>query len=427
MKKILLAVLLMVFAFNVNAQMGKRFPSEKQLITDPSTGIPITVLTSPDKNDRFPYQTDPMWTADGKYIVFRSSSRYTEPGGDKDKGTNCIYFIEELTGEIIQATDDSSVGSSYLAHNSNRMFYMRSDGGKYGLYVLDLDLLFEDSKSGNIKERSFYEKKVGDISAEWGIPREIAVDCTDDYAYFVVERPVSEEERKKAVAIVYSNPNTVNILCGIRKMDLKTGEISMILDADFRIGHIQTNLFKSGEITYCHETGGDAPQRMWFCTADGKINRPLYKETPLDWVTHETFANENYVYFCLVGFSNELRKQATGIVRINLRTDDIEFLGQADIDKDYSPNSNIKGRGFWHCNASRDGKWAIGDTYAGNIWLINIATGERHLLVSHIPMSPDHGHPYISPDNKRVLFQSGYLSKGERIQLMMVNIPTYFN
>lgn len=47
---------------------------------DSATGNTITMLTDTMKNDRFLYQTDPMWTADGKYLLFRSSSR----GNDKE-------------------------------------------------------------------------------------------------------------------------------------------------------------------------------------------------------------------------------------------------------------------------------------------------------------------------------------------------------
>ncbi|MCD8164665.1 MAG: hypothetical protein LUE93_00075 [Bacteroides sp.] len=178
---------------------------------------------------------------------------------------------------------------------------------------------------------------------------------------------------------------------------------------------------------YCHETGGDAPQRMWFCTADGKINRPLYEETPLDWVTHETFATKDHVYFNILGWQDRLRKQISDIARINIRTNDVELMGQVEMDQDRAAQEGgLSGRGFWHCNASRDGKWSVGDTFAGNIWLINNETGRKHRLVTDTKMSPDHAHPYFSADGKRILFQSGHLSDGKRLQLMMVHIPDYF-
>lgn len=80
-------------------------------------------------------------------------------------------------------------------------------------------------------------------------------------------------------------------------------------------------------------------------------------------MTHETFATKDFVYFNILGFQPRLRKQASGIVRINLRTDDVELIGQVELEKDRQAiDGQLVGRGFWHCNASRDNKWAAGDT-----------------------------------------------------------------
>lgn len=130
-------------------------------------------------------------------------------------------------------------------------------------------------------------------------------------------------------------------------MNLATGEVTKVIDTEFKTGHIQASRFTPGEIVFCNETGGDAYQRMWFCTADGSVFKPLYKETPLDWVTHETFVTKDYVYFNILGFQPRLRKQVSGIARINLRTDDVELVGQVELDKDRKAiEGQLTGRGF---------------------------------------------------------------------------------
>lgn len=427
MKRLMIMLLSFGFAFTIQAQIGKRFPSEKQVYVDSQTGALITVLTSSERSDKALYQTDPMWTADGRYILFRSSTRY-----DATPKKQQIYFMDEASGEIIQATEGEGMDGVYLAHHSNKMFFFRRSGEEKTMYELNLDSLFADSKRGTMKVAEAYERKIGLFPKQMGRAGGFAVDCDDTYAYITVGREETTADRKKAKHNKAANwrpadnqpVKVAHSLSGIRKMNLQTGEVSMVLDADFRIGHIQTSLFTPGEIVYCHETGGDAPQRMWFCTADGKINKPLYAETPLDWVTHETFSTKDYVYFCILGFQERLRKQANGIMRINLRTDDVELMGQVEMDKDRRAiEGQLTGRGFWHCNSSRDGKWSVGDTFGGNIWLIDNETGEKRMLVSDTKMRPDHAHPYFSPDGKRILFQSGHLSNGERLQLMMVNVP----
>lgn len=406
------------------AQFGNCTPSEMKTYVDRETGLNITMLTDTTKNDRFLYQTDPMWTADGNYLLFRSSSR------SKDKKTQ-VYFIEMATGQIIQATEGANLGSAYLANKSNRMYISRKEGEKWTMHMMDLTKFFADVKSGKVKKPADYETLLGTFPEEMGRPGGYAVDCNDDYAYITVERKGTpeEEERMNKNAFLPEGNQPVKIkpsLCGIRKMDLATGRVTKVVDTEFKVGHIQVSRYTPGEIVFCNETGGDANQRMWFCTADGSVFRPLYKETALDWVTHETFASRDYVYFNILGFQPRLRKQASGIARINLRTDDVELIGQVEMEKDRKAiEGQLVGRGFWHCNASNDDRWATGDTFGGNVWLINVKTGERHQLASDTKMKPDHAHPSFSPDGTKVLFQSGHFTNGNKLNLMMVDISSF--
>jgi oligogalacturonide lyase len=200
---------------------------------------------------------------------------------------------------------------------------------------------------------------------------------------------------------------------GLRAIDLKTGEVSKIIDVSFRMGHVQANPWVSGEIMYCHETGGDAPQRMWFVRADGTGNRPLYVETPDEWVTHETWIDADHVLFVVMAHLPRLRTKPTGIFCLNLRNNEVKVLGQ------------VEGRGFWHCNGSADGRWAVGDTFEGSLYLIDRASGETTLLTTGHRMRPDHAHPTFSPDGKRILIQSGMLSGGTSLDLMVVNVPLW--
>ena len=421
------------------AQFGQCTPSERWTYTDAQTGNEITVLTDTLKNDRFLYQTDPMWTADGKYLLFRSSSRgdgtmveRTQPNGEKKKWKPTqIYFIEMATGKIIQATEGADLGNAFLANRSNKLFISRNENHQWKLYVMDLDRFFADVEHDKVGKPAKYERLIGIFPAEMGRPGGYAVDCMDDYAYITVEREGTEEEKERMMknAFLPETNQPVKIkptLCGIRKMNLQTGEVTKVIDTEFKVGHIQASRFTPGEIVFCNETGGDAHQRMWYCTADGKVFKPLYKETALDWVTHETFATKDYVYFNILGFLPRLRKQANGIYRINLRTDDVEQIGQVEMEKDRCAiDGQLVGRGFWHCNASRDNRWAAGDTFGGNVWMMNVATGERHWLVSDTKMRPDHAHPSFSPDGTKVLFQSGHFTNGKRLNLMMVDITNY--
>ncbi len=444
MKKFIFsAAVLCISVFSASAQFGKFTLSESQYLKDEQTGVTLRVLTKTEGNDKFIYQTDPMWTPDGNYLMFRSSAR-GETTGDieipewfKKPGPNGepprkfsptqYFFIEVASGNIIQATD-GMVGSTFLSNVSNKM-YLNINEKKEGwtLYVMDLDKLFADAKAEKAGKFRSYLKKIGSFqeSPEMGRPGGWCINSDDTYAYITVTREGTPEEiaAMNAKAFKPRDDQPVKVsqsLSGLRKMNLRTGEVTKICDMDFKVGHIQCSRFKPNEILFCNETGGDADQRMWYCDANTDEYKPLYKETPLDWVTHETFGTEDYVYFNVLGWQDRLRKQATGIFRINLRTNDVDCLGNVEMDKDRS--SQLTGRGFWHCNSTRDNKWACGDTFGGSVWIINVATGHKYQIASDLKMTPDHAQPFFSPDGRYLCFQSGHYSDGKRLNLIMVDL-----
>jgi oligogalacturonide lyase len=100
---------------------------------------------------------------------------------------------------------------------------------------------------------------------------------------------------------------------------------------------------------------------------------------------------------------------------------EMRVYGQVD---DQPPGGRGTG-GFWHSNGSADGRWLVGDTFAGNVWLIDRHNGAMTMLTTDHKMRPDHTHPTFSPDGKRILIQSGLLSDGKSLNLMTVVIPEY--
>ena len=83
-------------------------------------------------------------------------------------------------------------------------------------------------------------------------------------------------------------------------MNLKTGEVKFVVGVGFQIGHVQTNPWVPGEIVFCWETGGKAPQRTWTVMADGKGLRPLYPEASYDWITHEAIITKDEVAIAIL-------------------------------------------------------------------------------------------------------------------------------
>ena len=173
MKKTLFVVTLLLAAMaSAHAQFGVWQASETQKVKDPGTGVELTVLTKTDLNDRFLYQTDPMWTPDCKYLLFRSSSRgeaeeRTMPDGSTRRiSPTGFYMIEVATGKIMQVTE-GNVGSAFLGNTANTLYINTREGNgpdaQWVMNVMDLDKLFADAKEQPNKTRKMndYIKKIG--------------------------------------------------------------------------------------------------------------------------------------------------------------------------------------------------------------------------------------------------------------------------
>ena len=411
----LLATLLFIGSY-AQAQVGRQFPSEKQIVLDRVTGRALSVLTSGAFNDSKIYPTHPQWAADGEHILFRSNNRSSD-------GRPQIFVVNEITGRITQVSEGEGVeaGSINVARLSNKVYYLRSGRGESPASLIEVDLtaLLTESRSPSGK----VERVVGALPKGFISAGGFTLDADEKSAYFGFDqRRAPARERGQPVPQVPG---------GLLAMDLGSGRTRTVLEVPFRMGHVQANPLKPGEILYCHETGGDAPQRMWIVNADGSGNRPVFPEAADDWVTHEQFADADHVIFNLMGHTVKLRQRPTGIMVVNLRDGTVENLGQPDSyynssrpEKYSDPNIPTEARpgGFWHNAVTYDRRYAAGDDFDGNIHLIDRKTGGRTLLSTGHRMRPDHAHPSFSPDGSRLLIQSGMLTNGQRLSLMIVPV-----
>jgi len=293
---------------------GQRFPSESLMITDPVTGVKIIALTTSRHNSVKIYQDHPNWTADGKYIVF-TSNRNTTAGGNvtfagpatAPRTGRQFYAISMDTHEIVQITTGGNPGDLLLGHKRNVAYRFR------GPQVIELNLgqLLTDSEQGNVKDSANYEKVVASIPQDLR-PGGSCLDVSDNKIYF--SHRVAEN-----VSAIYS-------------VDLQNQKTTKLAEVPFRTGHFQASPFVSGEMMYCWETGGDAPQRIWILTVDknGKVvNRPGYKENAEEWVTHEVFVNADNILFNIMGHLDRLQKKPNGIAVLNIRTNEFKLLANA--------------------------------------------------------------------------------------------------
>jgi oligogalacturonide lyase len=413
------------------AQLGHRFPSEKKIVIDPVTGVPLTFLTSAPVGDSKIYPTHPQWTADGKWVIFRSN-----------RVKNQAMAVNEETGDIVQVTETGYVGALCVGQKSMRLFFTRPENhaapdayaGKPGdrprvpiqVVAIDLARVFADSAAGRMQPAATYEQVFGTIPVDVGGGGELAIDATEKVAYFRLMKEAAAKVLPAGTQIesTFGPRNMGAGPTGVAKMNLETGEVSPVVAVPFQVGHIQSNPWVPGEIVFCWETGGKSPQRTWTVMADGSGLRPLFPEAPYDWVTHEAVISRDEVAFAILGHRkvgtndawgpSATREHPTGLAIANLRTREVFIEGQTR-----------SGSGLWHVHGSPDGRWAVGDDFARNLYLIDRRTHEMRLLTTgHKDTAADHIHPTFNPDGTRIEIQSAMLSADNRsMNICIVPVP----
>ncbi len=420
--------------FPAQAQIGKRFPSERKVIKDPVTGVPLTFLTSTPTGDSKIYPTHNQWTSDGQWLIFRSGRLKGE-----------ALAVNEKTGDMVQVTEGGYTGMLNIARNTMKLYFMRSAAslpkGSVQIMEVDLQKVFTDSKSGTMQSADAYQRVCGVTPPEIGAGGDMALDADESWVYFRIGREEAARQLPNDVKPEKSfGPRNMGAgPAGIGAMNIKTGQIKHIISVPFQVGHIQTNPWMPGEIVFCWETGGKSPQRTWMVKSDGSGLRPLYKESEYEWVTHEAVITKDEVAFAIMGHRkiqgtdttgtavsganpgqeadwgpSGTRAKPTGLGILNMRTGEMTIAGQTP-----------SGSGLWHVHGSHDGRFAVGDDFSRSLYVIDRRTREMMLLTTgHKTTAADHPHPTFSPDGTKIQIQSAMLSEdGKSMNICIVPVP----
>jgi oligogalacturonide lyase len=407
----------MLLASSAHAQIGRQFPSERKVVKDPVTGTMLTFLTSKAHRDSKIYPTHQQWTADGKWVVFRSALASGE-----------ALAVNEASGRIVQVSEGGYTGMLNLSTKSMKLYFMRG-AARQAMQIIEVDLarLFADVEAGQVKPASAYQRICGTVPEQIEAGGDMALDASDEWAYF---REGSREAGRHLAAgtkieTAFGPRGMGAGPGGIARMHLRTGEVRHVVSVPFQVGHIQANLWNPGEIVFCWETGGKSPQRTWTVLADGSGLRPLYREAPYEWVTHEAVISKDEVAMAIVGHRTGAaadsdwgpagtREKPTGLAIVNLRTREMTIAGQTP-----------SGSGMWHVHGSSDGRWAVGDDFSRSVYLIDRRTREMMMLTTgHKTTAADHPHPTFSPDGTRIEIQSAMISEdGRTMNICIVPVP----
>ena len=409
------------------------------MVKDSVTGVMLTFLTSTPAGDSKIYQTHNQWTSDGKWVIFRSNRVRGE-----------AMAVNEATGVIVQVTEGGYMGMLNVARKTMKLYFLRQAAGSASVQIVEVDLakLFKDSEEGTLQPAVVYQRVCGVTPPELGAGGDMALDGGEEWAYFRVGKTEAARHLAPGTPIDSNfGPRHMGAgPSGIAGMNIHTGEIRYVVSVPFQIGHIQTNPWVPGEIVFCWETGGKAPQRTWTVLSDGSGLRPLYPESEYEWVTHEAVITKDEVAMAIMGHRkirgvdqgsgtsgtpgtvfngvnpgqeadwgpSGTREKPTGLAIVNLRTREMTIVGQTP-----------SGSGLWHVSGSPDGRWAVGDDFSRSIYLIDRHTHEMILLsTGHKATAADHPHPTMSPDGTKIEIESAMLSADNRsMNICIIPVP----
>ena len=335
---------------------------------DEKTGARVRVLTPGPERDQVIYQTHPMWTPNMTHLVFNSRP------ADGNVRPHALDMKTGATRCLIERDAEDWV----LARKDDRLYLRRGD---------DVSAVHAADFSG----ASQPEEKVAAFEGLAALkPISMSLDANEKAIY--VGGTLEDGKR-----------------WGITELDLASSRVRTITEVGFRVGHIQANPVTPGIILFCHETGGDAPQRTWVVNADGTGLRPFYKETYDEWVTHEVWWGADRAAFTIWPYDDIHLHKPHGVVSADLAT------GTPTVHSQYPA---------WHTHGSPDRRWLLGDDFDRNLWLIRVEAGQRRLLTQgHNGAGFDtHPHASFTPDSKAVVFNS---SRNGTEDILLVELPEW--
>ena len=333
--------------------------------------------------------------------------------------------VNEKSGEIVQVTEGGYQGTLDVARKSMMLYYMKMSrdwNGPRETVEVNLAKLFADSKAGTLKDESEYQRICGTIPAEFRANADMALDADEQWIWFRVGKDEAMIHLPEGTKIEenFGSRNMGAGPGGIAGMNIQTGEIKYVVSVAFQVGHIQSNPWVPGQIVFCWETGGKSPQRTWIVNSDGTGLRPLYPESQYERATHEIVITPDEVAFSIMGHRkipgtsenvpagtdvlganpgqeaewgpSGTREKPTGPGIVNIKTREMTIAGQIPC-----------GSGFRHVTGSPDGRFAAGDNFAREIYLIDRHTHEMILLsAGHKQTARDHPHPTFKPDGTEI-------------------------
>lgn len=230
--------------------------SERRTFHDPSSGVKITQLTDHHAHSHHIYFTNAGWWDDGRRMVF---------GSDRHNASN-LYSIDLADGTITQLTyfapgDDDGVHINKIQEASlnptrPEAYLWRGQA----LYAVELT-------TGELR-------KLCEIEPGWLTNM---TNCTADGRYVCTAASKDPfADRSGGMNFSYTGFGEMHAAhphSRVMRVDVDTGEVDILHEENYWIGHVNTSPTRANLLTFCHEgPWHEVDQRIWgLDTQTGKV------------------------------------------------------------------------------------------------------------------------------------------------------------
>jgi oligogalacturonide lyase len=341
---------------------GEWLAAPAQPQRDAETGYPFQVLSGGVGNNTHIYFNRANFTADGKYLIFRS-----------DRTGSWQVYAYDIAGQRLCRLTEAALdpGRPSIDPCRPRLFYTQGNA----VHRLNIDTL---------EDEVIYRHP----TPEGGTFLLMDISGDGQYLGFMEIGPYDKAENGTADFVRRFEARPLSSFW------LATMDGAKVWKVHEEQRHLQHLLFCPTDPTtlmYCHEGPWDrVEQRLWLMHWDGSRIRPLrYQETPDLAIGHEYWCHDGRH----VDYVRRRKGCPTAVCRIDTRS------GQETV---------LTMHGYAHFICDQSALRIIGDD-AKFVTLLEVPTGKLTPLVRHhqaltIANTLFHPHPAFSPDGRLIVF-----------------------
>lgn len=278
---------------------GMRVKLTYEVSRDPDTGAEVTRLTPPEVTCHRNYFYQKCFFNDGSHLLF---------AGEFDGHWN-YYLLDVANAEAVQLTEgegDNTFGG-FLSPDDQSLYYVKNDRT-----LLEVNL------------KTLVEREVYRVPDEWvGYGTWVSnSDCTKLVGIEIAKSDWTPLNSWQLFHdFFHKGPH-----CRLLRVDLQTGESSVIHEEKNWLGHPIYRPFDDHTVAFCHEGPHDlVDARMWLVNEDGSNVRKVKEHAEGESCTHEFWVPNGSA---LVYVSYLKGKQGRTIYRYNPDTGVNEALMQ---------------------------------------------------------------------------------------------------